>query len=246
MAKVYLISGGTSDIGVKLLEILLSAAKADDRFIVQGHSNLAALKDLSGQYASQIDSYAVDLSDRAAVTQFLDTIELKYGALTHYAHMPAMRMVYKDFADFDEEYFARDFQVQVGSAIAICKRFVPKMAQNKFGRVVFMLSSIIIGIPPQHCAAYSMLKHTIHGMMKSLAADYAADGVTLNAVAPSMVQTKFIVDVPPDVVEAAVDSNPMKRNAVPADIAPAMAFLLSEGAGYITGVTVPVSGGLVI
>ena len=70
--------------------------------------------------------------------------------------------------------------------------------------------------------------------------------MTVNCVAPSMMETNFLKDTPELVVKSAAESNPMGRNATPADVVPAMAFLLSDEAGYITGVTLPVTGGSAI
>ena len=71
-------------------------------------------------------------------------------------------------------------------------------------------------------------------------------GVTVNCVAPSMMETHFLKDTPDLIVQAAAADNPMGRNATPADVVPAMAFLLSEEARFITGVTLPVTGGSAI
>ena len=82
--------------------------------------------------------------------------------------------------------------------------------------------------------------------MKSLAVEYAKFGITVNCVAPSMMETHFLKDTPDLIVQAAAEDNPMGRNATPADVVPAMAFLLSDEAGFITGVTLPVTGGSAI
>ena len=71
-------------------------------------------------------------------------------------------------------------------------------------------------------------------------------GITVNCVAPSMMETHFLKDTPDLIVQAAAADNPMGRNATPEDVAPAMAFLLSEEARFITGVTLPVTGGSAI
>ena len=70
--------------------------------------------------------------------------------------------------------------------------------------------------------------------------------ITVNCVAPSMMETHFLKDTPDLIVQAAAADNPMGRNATPEDVAPAMAFLLSEEARFITGVTLPVTGGSAI
>ena len=152
-------------------------------------------------------------------------------------------MINTKFKNFDEERFDKDLSVQVRSAVKICKTFVPKMAKAKRGRVLFMLTSYLLGMPPKNTAAYVMAKSTLQGLAKSLAADYAGTGVTVNCVMPSMMETKFLADTSDLIVQASAEANPMGRNATPADVVPAMAFLLSDEAGFITGVTLPITGG---
>ena len=133
--------------------------------------------------------------------------------------------------------------VQIRSAVKLCKTFLPAMAKARQGRVLFMLTSYLLGAPPKNTAAYVMVKSTLQGLAKSLAADYASFGVTVNCVMPSMMETKFLADTSDLIVQASAEANPMKRNARVEDVVPAMAFLLSEEAGFITGGTLPVTGG---
>ena len=127
--------------------------------------------------------------------------------------------------------------------VKLCKTFLPAMAKARQGRVLFMLTSYLLGVPPKNTAAYVMVKSTLQGLAKSLAADYASFGVTVNCVMPSMMETKFLADTSDLIVQASAEANPMKRNARVEDVVPAMAFLLSEEAGFITGVTLPITGG---
>ena len=71
-------------------------------------------------------------------------------------------------------------------------------------------------------------------------------GVTVNCVAPYMMETKFLSDTPDLVVQMSAEANPMKRNARVEDVVPAIRFLLSDEAGFISGVTLPVTGGAAI
>ena len=91
-----------------------------------------------------------------------------------------------------------------------------------------------------------MAKSAIGGLVKSLAVEYAQYGITVNCVAPSMMETRFLADTPDLIVQASAADNPMGRNARVSDVVPAMAFLLSEDAGFITGVTLPITGGSAI
>lgn len=106
-----------------------------------------------------------------------------------------------------------------------------------------MLTSYIIGLPPKNATAYIVAKNALRGLAQSLATEYAASGITVNCVAPYMMETKFLSDTPNLIVEASAAANPMKRNAQVTDVVPAMAFLLSEEAGFITGAVLPITGG---
>lgn len=246
MPNIYFVTGASSDIGRLLIERLLESGTPQDIVIAQGLSSLEGIAPLAIKYKGQVRTYSVDLTDPFALDAFLKDIEKNIGIPTHFIHLPALRVVNTKYKNFDEAHFNQDLKVQVGSAIAITKRFVPQMAKQKRGRVLFMLSSYVLGAPPKNTAAYVMAKQALEGLAKSLAVEYASSGVTVNCVAPSMVETKFLEDTPRLIVEASAEANPMGRNATPEDVVPAMQFLLSEDAGFITGVVLPITGGSVL
>lgn len=240
MENVYLITGATSDVGCALIRRLY---RPGDIFIAQGCGDLAQLAPLAAEYPGAIHTYDVNLADPDNVTTFIQLVQRLHGAPTHFVHLPALRVVNTKFRNFDEDRFMLDFNLQVRSAIALCKAFVPAMAKAKYGRVLFMLTSYLLGFPPKNTAAYITAKSALGGLAKSLAADYAASGVTVNCVAPYMMETKFLADTSDLIVQMSAQANPMKRNARVEDVVPAMAFLLSEEARFITGVTLPITGG---
>lgn len=240
MSNCYLITGASSDVGMALLRRLY---RDGDIFLCQGAGDTYPLR-VIGQTHPGIFTFDVDLGSESSVEQFIAEVRKNYPTPTHLVHLPALRVVNTKFKNFDEERFATDFCVQVTSSLKLCKAFIPGMAKSHYGRVLFMLTDYLLDMPPRNTAAYVMAKSAVQGLMKSLAADYAAAGVTVNGVAPSMMQTKFLADTSPLIVEAAAAAHPMKRNARVEDVIPAMEFLLSEEAGFITGVTLPVTGGL--
>lgn len=243
MGNIYFITGASSDVGTLLISRLLANGTSEDIIIAQGNNDLGGLEKLCATYQNQLYTYNVDLTSPQATESFLSEIETKFPTPTHIVHLPALRVINKKFKAFDEPRFALDMQLQVGSAVAICKKFLPSMAKTKNGRVLFMLTSYVLGIPPKNTAAYVMAKDALQGLAKSLAADYASFGVTVNCIAPSMMETKFLADTPDLIVQASAEANPMGRNATPADVVPAMEFLLSEEARFITGITLPITGG---
>lgn len=240
MSKVYLITGASSDVGIAFIRRVIQQG---DTVIAQGAGDLSGLAELCQAYPGAIHTYDVDLSDSNATDLFIQDVQNNYPLPTHIIHLPALRVINTKFKNFDEQRFALDLNVQIFSAVKICKAFLPKMAKARYGRVLFMLTSYLLGVPPKNTAAYVMAKSTLQGLAKSLAADYASFGITVNCVMPSMMETKFLADTSDLIVQASAEANPMGRNAHVEDVVPAMAFLVSDEAAFITGVTLPITGG---
>ena len=244
MDKKFLITGASSDVGILLLQRLL-AQDGTGEYAVQGFGDLAGLAPLAKQYPGRLHTFDVNLADPDSRELFLAQVEKRLGVPTHIVHLPALRVVNTKFKNFDADRFMLDMQVQPLAAAAVCQRFLPAMAKQRYGRVLFMLTSYVLGVPPKNTAAYVMAKEALRGLAKSLAIDYASFGVTVNCIAPSMMETKFLADTPSLIVQAAAESNPMGRNATPADVVPAMEFLLGDDAAFITGAVLPITGGSV-
>ncbi len=241
--SVYLITGATSDLGFELIK---AVHKDGDKFLLQGFGDQEKLEIFCKENQIDYTYFDVNLSDKESIDKFVDDIEATGLVATHFVHLPALRVVNAKFKNFDEDRFLADVNVQILSAVKICKSIMPKMAKAKFGRVLFMGTSYVLANPPKNTAAYIIAKNGIVGLMKSLANDYAPNGITVNSVSPSMIETKFLAETSHLIVEAAAAEHPMKRNAQVNDVVPAMAFLLSEEARFITGVNLPITGGSVI
>lgn len=243
MNNIYLITGATSDIG---LELIKKVNCSGDKFLLQGFGDFSVLKNFCAENKIEAQFFDVNLSSTESTDAFISVLSSLNIVPTHFIHLPALRVINTKFKNFDVEHFALDMNVQVFSAVKICSLIMPKMAKNGFGRVLFMATSYILSNPPKNTTAYIMAKNAVAGLMKSLATDYAGTGITVNAISPSMIETKFLSQTSHLIVEAAASQHPMKRNATVEDVVPAMVFLLSEEARFITGVNLPVTGGSTI
>lgn len=134
--------------------------------------------------------------------------------------------------------------LNVRAAMLLIQAFAPGMRAAKFGRIVNMSSRAALGKTGR--TVYSVAKAGLIGMTRTLCLELAADGITVNAVAPGPVATELFDHGHPvggDKRQRVIDSTPVKRVGTPDDIARAVLFLLSPDSGYFTGQTLFVCGG---
>ncbi|MEJ7892768.1 MAG: SDR family oxidoreductase [Solirubrobacteraceae bacterium] len=134
----------------------------------------------------------------------------------------------------------------VSGPLELLRPLVPAMRERGFGRVVGVLTSAILNTPPVDLGAYVAAKSGAWGLLRSLAVELAADGITVNAVSPSAVLTEQWADTADRQRRALASRIPLRRLAGPEEVAAAVAFLAGEGGDYLTGVNIPVAGGEVM
>jgi 3-oxoacyl-[acyl-carrier protein] reductase len=130
----------------------------------------------------------------------------------------------------------------VKSPVLLGRAVLPGMAARRYGRIVH-IDSEAAGRPPPGSSAYATAKSAQIGLARSWARELAPSGITVNTVAPGFVPVERHADVPDDIRHAYLASVPAGRMGTPADIAHAVSFLASEGAGFITGQRIIVDGG---
>lgn len=150
------------------------------------------------------------------------------------------RMVWK----LTDEDWDAVMAVHLGGTFRFTRACVPHFRQAGRGRIVNVTSySGLHGNIGQ--ANYAAAKAGIIGFTKTTAKEFAGFGVTVNAISPNA-ETRMIASIPEDRRAAAIETIPLRRFADPREMAAAVAFLASEEASYITGVVLPVDGGIAI
>jgi pyridoxal 4-dehydrogenase len=149
--------------------------------------------------------------------------------------------------DLDPGMWRRVQAVNVESAVWLAQALAPGMAERGFGRMVFVVSDTIWDPPAADLLAYVASKAALVGIARTLARSLGRDGITVNCVAPGLTATPAAVaGTPPEAFAAVRARQAIGRDLTPGDIAAAVAFLVSDAAGAITGQTLCADGGLIL
>ncbi len=159
------------------------------------------------------------------------------------------------FADTDLEMFRKAFELNGLSAIRLARLVLPAMRQNKWGRII-NITSISVKQPIDGLLLSNTIRAGLTGWAKTLSNEVAEDNVTVNNIAPGYTLTesqdelavtrgRALGKTKEEMISLWAGQAPMKRLARPEEIGAAVAFLASERASYITGVTLQVDGGWV-
>jgi 3-oxoacyl-[acyl-carrier protein] reductase len=240
--QVVLVLGASSDIGRAVIREIDDGASL---VLAHYNLNLDKITQLQSEVRSTVVPIQADLSREEDVEALLARIVGICPYPQKIVHLPAPRMEYIRFKDASWRNFQHEIDIELRSIVMVLSKFLPLMAKDGIGKIVFVLSSVCSGVPPKALAHYTTTKYALLGLMKALAAEYADKHISINAVSPSMTETSFLSGLPVKLIELSAAAHPLKRNASTQDIAPIIKFLLSSDADYIGGANVPVTGGSV-
>lgn len=153
------------------------------------------------------------------------------------------------FVETDEAFMAKVLAINLAGPLRVTRAVLPGMIERKWGRLI-MIASDAGRVGSSLEAIYSSAKGGLIAFSKTIAREVARTGVTANSVCPGPTDTPLLSRIiatgsnPDKVIGAMTRAVPMKRLGKPEDIGPAVAFLASDGAAFITGQTLSVSGGL--
>lgn len=207
----------------------------------------AGARDTADEVAAAHDvatlGIGADVTDPASVNAALDRIGRELppvGALVNNAGITSPT----PFLEVTDDEWARIFAVNVGGVYAVTRRVAADMARRGFGRIV-VLSSVSAqrGGGVFGGVAYSASKAALLGFARALARELGPHGVTVNAVAPGLIDTDIVADMSDEHRAHLVAGVPVGRTGLVTDVADLIAFLCRPDVAYVTGATYDVNGG---
>lgn len=244
MSKVALVTGSSRGIGraiaLKLAEdgydVCINYEKRKDKA-----EEAAAL---ARQYGRRAVTFQADVSDRAAVERMFAHVRENLGEvdlLVSNAGIAGQAQI----QDITKERWDRFFQVNVNGAFNTVQCAIPHMLHEKKGCIITISS--MWGLRGASCeSAYSATKAALIGFTRSLANELAPSGIRVNCVAPGVIDTDMLDELPAGVKDTLADETPLRRLGTPGDIADLVSFIASEKAGFITGQVITSDGGFIV
>lgn len=233
-SRVAIVTGGGSGIGeevVRTLERDGARAYVLDRVPAPHDARAARWKQ-------------ADVTDPDAVSEAVGEVEGAEGGVDILVNCAG----YNSFSApeaLDVEGWRRIVAVNLDGTYHACLAVIPGMMRRRSGRIVNIGSSAsLLAIP--HAVAYTAAKHAVVGLTRALALDLGPYGITVNCVCPGSTLTPLLAQAVSENFRAMMtERTPLRRLGLPSDIASAIAFLASPQAAWISGVALPVDGGMV-
>lgn len=238
-SKRALVTGGSGDIGGAICTAL-----ARDGWQVVVHANAnreraevvaAAIRDSDGS----AEVAAFDIADAAATRAALDTL-LRSGEIHALVHNAG---IHDDapLAGMTEAQWRRVIDVSLHGFFHATQPLLLPMARARFGRIV-AVSSVAATLGNRGQVNYAAAKSALHGAAKSLAREMASRNITINVVAPGIIEGRLTQALfTEEQIRAMI---PAARTGTPAEVAAVVAFLCSDAAGYVNGQVIGVNGGM--
>ncbi len=226
--RVAVVTGAGRGIGRRIAEVLA------------GNGARVAALDLGAPAHDGMLGVACDVADEQAVDAAFATVEERLGA----ASVLVLNAGIYPIVPFEEMTLAvwqRTIDVNLTGGFLCARRALPAMRTAGYGRIVAMGSSAGKAGGARSVAAYAASKAGIMTLAKSIANEYAAFGVTANALAPALIDTEMIAGT-----RDLVSRIPVGRFGTPDEVAALVAFLCSAHAGYITGEVTDINGGFLV
>lgn len=236
--QVAIVTGGTRGIGRGVTLALLDGGATVYATYARNDEAANAFKNEHPQYGERLKLAKFDVTDGNAVKAFFETLE-SVDILVNNSGIRKDNML----ALMPDEEWSSVLDTNLGGTFLMSKHVIPLMMKKRYGRIINM-SSIggRLGLAGQ--ANYAASKAGQEALARVLSKELGKRGITVNNILPGFIETELISDLPDEQVKEYKKQVPLKRFGTVKEVAAAVCFLASKDAGYITGASLEVTGGL--
>lgn len=242
LGKTALVTGASRGIGAASARILGEfGANVGVNFLKDTNSAQNVVKSIEN-FGSKALAIQADVSNENEVAQMFTKLNQNLGQIDILVISAATSFTHSGFLEQSWDEFENKLKFELKSAFFCVKESIKIMKKKKSGKIIF-ISSDLSRVPDFGFIAHSTAKSALDGFAKSLAYEFANDGICVNVVAPGLTLTDATKDMPEHLKALQAQKTPMKRNATPEDIAKAVLIFSSDLSSFITGSYTPINGG---
>lgn len=256
--QVALVTGAAGNIGLATAKRLAQDG-ADIVLLDIAADKLEEARDEVSAFGTKVETVTCDVTDYKSVETAVASAEDKMGPIALLFNNAGYQGTFTPVQNYYPEDFTKVIQIDLIGAFHVLRAVSAPMAAHRFGRIVNTSSMAGLQGPP-NMAAYACAKFGIVGLTQTASKDLAPHGIRVNAIAPALMGPGFMWDRqvelqakagsqyfssdPKEVSDAMIKGVPMRRLGDISEIPGVVSFLMSEDSSYMTGVTLPISGGI--
>lgn len=240
MKQTVLITGASRGIGAAAARLF---AAQGYRVAICCHTQMEKAEELAASLPDAA-AFTADVAKETDVVRMVDAVHSRFGEIHVLVNNAGIAMQ-KMFTDTTAADWNRIFDVNVTGIFYACRAILPEMIRRKSGRIVNVSS--MWGVTGASCeVAYSASKAAVIGLTKALAKEVGLSGITVNCVAPGVIDTEMNANLSAEDRAVLCDETPLARIGTAQEAAQAILFLASDRASFVTGQVLGVNGGIVI
>ena len=243
--KVAIVTGGTRGIGMGIVKRFIEEGAAVVLCGSREETAMKALHVVTETYPkAKVDAIWPKLTDKGCVTHAFQQVAQQFGKLDILVNNAGISQR-TAFLEYTEKEYNDIMDLNVKAAF-VCSQVAAGLMKSQGQGVILSTSSVVSLYGQQSGFGYPTSKFAINGFTKSLARELGKYHIRVNAVAPGVVETDMVKNLPKDIIQPVIDKIPLGRMAKAEDIANAFVFLASDMASYVSGEILSVDGAVVI
>lgn len=244
--KVIMITGAGRGIGAEAAK-LFAGQGATVMLVARTESQLIGVRDEIAAFGGEADYFVADLSQASSVARAVQFTIEQYGRLDGAFNNAGMGVSISSLIDEQEEDFDVIQSVNY-KGVWLCMKAQIKAIMETAGTGSIVNTSSVGSLKGNPgLGAYGAAKRAVNSLTQTAAIEYGPSGIRVNAIAPGTTMTDMIqqwVSINPKIIEQISEKTPLRRAAEPIEIANAASWLLSDESSFVTGIVLPVDGGL--